>query len=99
MNKNFFSEILMKVKLTLRLIKDTRVNSWYKLIPAFCLLYLIVPVDILIGPLDDAVVMYIGMDLFIDFCPPEVVEEHRRAILGQSEPAQEGEVIDAEFKE
>jgi len=104
MNKNFFSDILLKIKLTFHLLKDSRVRFYLKLLPAFCLLYLIVPTDILIGPIDDAVVLYLGMDFFIDFCPREVVAEHMRELQAQSAPAPaspppDDDVIDAEFKE
>lgn len=99
MDKNFFSEIVRKFKLTLRLVKDQRVSPWLKLIPVFCLIYLIVPIDLLIGPIDDAVVIYFGMDLFIDLCPAEIVREHMRD-LGVDKGTDQGEdVIDAEFKE
>ncbi len=104
MNNKFFSDIVVKVKLTMRLLKDSRVPFWLKLLPAFCLLYLIVPTDILIGPIDDAVVLYLGMDFFIDFCPREVVAEHLRelqekpATPAETKPADE-DVIDAEFKD
>lgn len=99
MNKDFFSEIALKFKLTVRLMKDPRVSLWLKLIPAFCMFYLIVPVDILIGPIDDAIVIYLGMDLFIDFCPKDVVNEHLSALNINTTPSQDEEVIDAEFKE
>lgn len=99
MNNYFFSEIVLKLKLTFRLFKDKRVNPWLKLIPAFCLLYLIVPMDILIGPIDDAIVIYIGMDLFVDLCPKDVVEEHLQELNMTGAADQSEEVIDVEFRE
>jgi uncharacterized membrane protein YkvA (DUF1232 family) len=99
MNKNFFSEIALKFKLTVRLVKDPRISIWLKLIPAFCLFYLIVPVDILVGPIDDAIVIYLGMDLFIDFCPKDVVEEHLSQLHINTAPSDDEEIIEAEFKE
>jgi hypothetical protein len=106
MNNKFFGDIVLKAKLTLRLLKDSRVPFYLKLLPVLCLVYLIVPTDILIGPIDDAIVLYLGMDFFIDFCPREVVAEHLRDLRAQdtSAPAspetpKEEDVIDAEFKE
>lgn len=99
MNKAFFSEIALKFKLTVRLIKDPRISLWLKLIPAFCLIYLIVPVDILIGPIDDAIVIYLGMDFFIDFCPKDIVEEHLAELQVNAAPSEAEEIIDAEFKD
>ena len=99
MNNYFISEIVLKFKLTVRLIKDKRVSVWLKLIPAFCLFYLISPIDVLVGPIDDAIMIYLGMDLFIEFCPKDVVEEHKLDLQVNTDPAPQEEVIDAEFKE
>jgi uncharacterized membrane protein YkvA (DUF1232 family) len=100
MNKFSFSDIIQKVKLTFRLVQDKRVSIWLKLIPISCLVYFIIPTDLLIGPIDDAIIFYLGMDVFIEFCPREIVEEHLQAMVVKSTPAsQEEDVIDAEFKE
>ena len=102
MNKYFFANIVEKVKLTLRLVKDERVSFWLKLIPISCLVYFIVPMDLLIGPIDDAILFYLGMDVFIEMCPKDIVAEHLADIRGQSVPpsaAPDGDVIDAEFKD
>lgn len=99
MNKNFFSELALKFKLTARLIQDPRISLWLKLIPAFCLFYLILPIDMLIGPIDDAIVIYLGMDFFIEFCPKDVVEEHLSELRINTAPNDSEEIIEAEFKE
>ncbi len=99
MNKTFFSDILFKGKLSLRLLKDARVSLWLKIIPVACLLYLIAPIDLLMGPIDDALIIYLGMDVFIEFCPQELVREHKLALQGTSAPDTDAEVIEAEFKE
>jgi uncharacterized membrane protein YkvA (DUF1232 family) len=97
----YISEIVLKFKLTLRLVRDSRVSFWLKLIPIFCLIYFVSPVDALVGPIDDAVMIYLGMDLFIHFCPDDVVEEHRLDLQTEAAPVQQEdeEIIDAEFKE
>jgi hypothetical protein len=33
----FISDVILKIRLTIGLLKDKRVSSWYKLIPALCL--------------------------------------------------------------
>jgi len=102
MNKYFFANIIEKVKLTLRLVKDDRVSFWFKLIPISCLVYFIVPIDLLIGTIDDAILFYLGMDVFIEMCPKDIVAEHLADIRGQSVPssaAPDEDVIDAEFKD
>ena len=95
----FISDIILKVRLTIHLLKDERVSPWYKLIPALCLVYLIVPLDFLFGPIDDAVIMYLGMDWFISLCPAGLVKEHTDKIKGPPVKQEPEQVVDAEFKE
>jgi uncharacterized membrane protein YkvA (DUF1232 family) len=96
----FIGDILTKLRLALELFKDPRVSIWTKAIPVISLLYLIVPLDLLIGPIDDAVILYVGMDFFIDLCPNEVVSEHLARIKGKPmESNKDEDVIDVDFKE
>ena len=74
------------VKLFSRLIKDPRVSASSKLIVAAILAYVILPTDLLpdfligVGQLDDLAVILGGLKIFLRFCPPEVVQEHLKAI-------------------
>jgi hypothetical protein len=94
----FISDVILKVRLTISLLKDKRVSLWYKSIPVFCLIYLISPVDFLFGPVDDAVIVYFGMDLFISLCPATIVEELTNRIKGIQKSSEPESVVDAEFK-
>jgi hypothetical protein len=75
----FFGSLTVQVKLVLRLLGDRRVNPLLKLLPIGALIYLIVP-DIAFGPIDDALVIWLGTALFVELCPPEIVKEHRDAL-------------------
>ena len=104
LNKNtfgggFIGDILTRIRLTFELLKDARVSLWAKAIPVISLLYLIVPLDLLVGPIDDAVILYVGMDLFVDLCPREVVNEHLARIQGKPLQQKKDDVIDVQFKE
>jgi uncharacterized membrane protein YkvA (DUF1232 family) len=74
------------LKLFTRLVRDPRVALRSKLVPLGVLGYLILPVDLLpdvflvLGQIDDLVVILLGLKLFIWLCPPEVVQEHVKAI-------------------
>lgn len=70
-----FQDLTMRVKLILRLIGDARVNPLLKLLPIGSLAYLIVP-DLAIGPIDDAAIIWLAAYLFVELCPPAVVQEH-----------------------
>lgn len=108
----FFNDLLNRLKLVLRLMGDRRVNPLLKGLPVFSLIYLISPIDLAIGPIDDALVIWLSLTLFVELCPPEIVQEHMAALNqvvpgqwrdsspaeGQAGPAEE-EIIDAEFHE
>lgn len=98
-------EFIKQAKLVGRLIGDPRVNGLLKLIPIASIIYLVSPIDLIpglavpvLGALDDAAVVWIGTTLFIELCPPEVVQEHQDALEGYSS-GNSGEVIDAETRD
>jgi len=74
-------------RLIWELFKDGRVPIWLKVgIPALVVLYILFPIDLspdlfpLLGQLDDLTILLLAMKLFVDLCPPEVVEEHLRRL-------------------
>ncbi len=100
-----FNDLAIRIKLIFRLIADPRINPLLKLLPFGSLLYFILP-DLAIGPIDDVAVLWLGAYLFVELCPPDVVQEHMEALKNQpvigewrdpNEPG--GEVIDGEFWE
>ena len=103
---SFFQKIWMEVKLVLRLMKDRRVNPLAKLLPLGAFIYWLVP-DLMPGPIDDALVMWFGFYLFIELCPPEVVTEHRQALLkiipgewrDSTKEESDSQVVEGEFHE
>ena len=102
----FFNDLTLRLKLILRLLGDGRVNPLLKILPIGSLVYLVVP-DIAPGPIDDAAVIWLATYLFVELCPPGVVQEHLEALkatrkvmdsyqeTSQAEP--QGEVIDGEI--
>lgn len=101
-----FQDLFLRIKLILRLMADPRVNFLLKLIPLGSVLYFFFP-DLVPGPIDDAAVLWLGSSMFVQLCPPAVVEEHLISLgaqvgPGASRPAKGGpqeEVIDAEWRE
>ena len=69
-------------------------------------MYLVLP-DIVPGPIDDAAVIWLATYLFVELCPPDVVQEHLDALKATrkvmdnyqetSQTAAHGEVIDGEI--
>ena len=107
-NGGFFQDLTLRLKLILRLLGDGRVNPLLKILPIGSLVYLLVP-DIAPGPIDDAAVIWLATYLFVELCPPNVVQEHleglnatRKVMDSYQETSQEdihGEVIDGEIVE
>ena len=75
-NISSLGEIIFKIKLTVSLFLDKRVAFYLKIIPVAAIIYVIVPMDLMIGPIDDAALLIGAAQLFISLCPSELVEEH-----------------------
>lgn len=95
--------LVVRSKLILRLLADPRVSTWAKLIPVGSLIYVLSPIDIIMGvpgldALDDAAIIGLGYYFFIELCPPGVVQEHLKALTEAENPksSDEGEVVDGE---
>ena len=93
--------ILNQLKLIFRLMGDRRVSVFAKLIPVGALIYLVSPVDAVslpvIGVVDDAALLWLGSYIFTELCPPDVVEEHMKALAGNmSSEGSKDDVVDAE---
>ncbi len=80
-------DIVQQFRLAWRLFWDRRVPLWTKIVPPAALAYVISPIDILsdlppvgLNQLDDIAVVLLGLRLFIELAPPEVVREHLEAL-------------------
>jgi uncharacterized membrane protein YkvA (DUF1232 family) len=100
------AELIRNAKLVWRLLKDPRVSPAIKLtVPALAAIYLIWPIDLLpdvllgLGQLDDLAILLLGVRLFIELCPPGIVQLHRDALDGKPPPGKEqGEIVDGEYR-
>ncbi len=86
-NSGFFQDLILRVKLIIRLVGDRRVNFLLKLLPIAAIIYVVSPIDLIpglalpiIGALDDAVALWLGTTLFVSLCPDEVVQEHMNVL-------------------
>lgn len=99
-------DFVLRIKLILRLIGDRRVSPWLKILPVGGLLYLISPIDLIpdialpvIGELDDAAVLWLTNYLFIELCPPNVVQEHVKKLTSNMDIVDNQDVVDADSVE
>ena len=96
-------DVVKRLKLIARLMGDSRVNFFLKALPLASVAYLIFPFDLapgvvfpIIGALDDAAILWLGANLFVELCPDDVVKEHMQAIDSNLGDSSSGEVVDAE---
>lgn len=84
----FFAHLPNFLRLFWRLLKDSRVPIGPKLLLVLVLTYVVGPLDILpdfllaLGQIDDLLVTYWGIWVFVRLCPKAVVREHVEAIAG-----------------
>lgn len=106
---SLLAEIVRNVRLAWRLLWDPRVPLATKLVlPGIMGLYILSPIDALpdlllpLGQLDDIAVLLLGMSLFINLCPSDVVAEHSAALMRNAtrsrDASAEAETIDAEYR-
>ncbi|MCB9134766.1 MAG: hypothetical protein H6636_05020 [Anaerolineales bacterium] len=100
-----FNGISNQLKLIVRLMADRRINPLIKLLPVGTLVYLISP-DLVPGPFDDAMIIWLGTAAFVELCPPEIVKEHldtiKHTFPGEwHDKKNDGEdvIIDTEYKD
>lgn len=95
----WLQDVARQARLAWRLFLDRRVPVWTKLIPPAALAYLIFPIDLIpdvavgLGQLDDLAVLLLGVKLFIELAPPDVVHEH---LLALGARIKEWRVVDEE---
>ena len=97
-----FRDLMLRLKLIVRLMGDNRVNPLLKLLPVASLVYLFFPFDLIsvipgVSALDDLAIVSLGGYMFIEFCPPDVVQEHMKRLTSNMDSV-EGldDVVDAE---
>ncbi len=94
-------QIVQTLRLVWRLMQDPRVPIFPKLTVPAAIIYVLSPIDLLpdfilgLGQVDDIAIFLFSIKFFIEMCPPDIVEEHRRALTvspKRSDDAQENVV-------
>ena len=106
-NVGALAQFLRTLRLVWRLLADSRVPIFPKLIILAAAIYVISPIDLIpdlilgLGQLDDLGIAMLAIGVFIQLCPPAIVDEHRRAIAAESggsvEP-HDDETIEGSFR-
>jgi uncharacterized membrane protein YkvA (DUF1232 family) len=104
--ENLFYNIAEHLKLVWALWLDPRVNVFLKLLPLGSIVYFISPLDMVIPVVDDVGVLWFFTYLFIELCPQDIVDEHRKQIRSTVEGSMvddypdidEDSIEDAQFR-
>ncbi len=95
------AQLIRTLRLVWRLMQDSRVPIFPKLIIPAAILYAISPIDLVpdmilgLGQIDDIAVLFFSISLFIEMCPRDIVAEHRRSLAALSRSAaQEEDVVE-----
>jgi uncharacterized membrane protein YkvA (DUF1232 family) len=101
------AQLVRTLRLVWRLFKDPRVPFLTKLIIPFTIVYVVSPIDLIpdpilgLGQLDDIGAIVVGLTMFIEFCPHDLVEEHRHAIAAKEakKPSSDEDIIEGTYRE
>lgn len=90
----FLGGLIKQGRLAWRLLRDSRVPDWVKMIPFAGLIYLLSPIDLLpdfalpgLGEIDDIVVLMLALKMFVDLSPASIVAEHLEDLFGMPKRA------------
>ena len=90
----FLGGLIKQGRLAWRLLRDSRVPDWVKMIPFAGLVYLLSPIDLLpdfalpgLGEIDDVVVLMLALKMFVDLSPASIVAEHLDDLFGKPKRA------------
>lgn len=93
----WFRSFFRQFRLAWMLLLDERVPLVTKFVPFLSIPYVISWIDLVpdpmlgLGQMDDIAIFLIGIQLFINLCPPHVVEEYRTALRQEEAPPESEE--------
>ncbi len=98
------AQFLRTLQLVWRLLSDPRVPVLPKLVIPAAILYVLSPIDLIpdlilgLGQIDDVAIIFLSIRLFIDLCPPSLVEEHRRALNRVNRAPSSEQVVEGTYR-
>lgn len=87
---SFLQELWQQIKLVYYLLRDRDVPIYLKVLPFAGLLYILFPIDFLpdvipvLGQLDDLTVLIVGLKVFIEMAPVDVVTRYMDQMRGKT---------------
>ncbi len=104
----FVMAIVNRLRLVVRLLRDSRVPTHLKIIPFLSFVSFVLPVDMipLLGQLDELGIFMLAVEVFIRLSPQDVVYEHqmdiesggRNRAQAQARAGAEEDVVEGEWR-
>lgn len=104
----FWAGLVKQFRLAWRLLWDPRVPIWAKMVPFVGIAYVISPIDFIpdpilgLGQLDDIGILLLGLRVFVELVPEEIVWQHLQSMGFRSSQWQvveeEPQSIEAEYE-
>ncbi len=98
-------EILENLRVAWFLLRDSRIPSLLRFgVPLLVGMYVLLPIDFIpdlipgLGQVDDLAALWLGLQYFLNVCPPEIVAEYRAAVRGETKPKAEQDVVDGSYE-
>ena len=85
----FLGGLVKQGRLAWRLLRDSRVPGWAKMVPFAALIYFLSPIDLIpdmalpgLGEIDDIFVILLALKMFVELSPASIVREHLDDLFG-----------------
>ena len=99
-----FYHLGKSLRLALRLLFNRRVPFYLKLVPILAAIYVVLPRDLLpdiipvVGRLDDVLVLYLSLFLFLKLASKYGEEDHSNTGVGSSKDTSENKVVEGSYR-
>ena len=100
----FLGAIIRELRLIVRLMVNRQVPLGAKLVPLVTVGYILSPIDLApdwfpgLGQLDDLAILLIGLRLFVEMCPREVVQQVRGDMRDRAPAGPDADVVDTTYR-
>jgi uncharacterized membrane protein YkvA (DUF1232 family) len=100
----FLGAIIRELRLIWRLMVNRQVPLWAKLVPLVTVGYILSPIDLVpdwfpgLGQLDDVAILLIGLRLFVELCPRDVVQQLRSEPHDRAPAGPDADVVDTTYR-
>jgi uncharacterized membrane protein YkvA (DUF1232 family) len=100
----FLGAIVGELRLIGHLMVNRQVPLWAKIVPLVTVGYILSPIDLApdwlpgMGQIDDLAILLIGLRLFVEVCPRDVVQQMRGEMRDRAATDPNADVVDTTYR-